>query len=137
MTPLSKKFHRAYAKTLFKIAEGDLATAEILLAHSGGRPENTFYLCQQAIEKTLKAVLCHHGFAIPMTHDIGALLAALPEGISRPPEETSLLGLTEFAMTRRYEEGLYEYTPEEMRAAVGATEKLVSWAGAVLIKDSK
>ena len=136
MTPVSKKFHPTYAKTLLNIAKGDLDTAKILLAHPGGRPENTFYLCQQAVEKALKAVLCHHGLALPLSHDIGALLAYLPDKISRPPDETSLLGLTEFAMIRRYEEGLYEVTLEEIRAAVEAVDRVVSWAFAVLAESS-
>lgn len=132
MSPFLKKFNRLYGKVLLRIAEGDLNSARILAEHPGGRPENTVYLLQQAVEKTLKAVLCHCDLAVPLTHDIAALLAALPEKISRPPGETDLVSLTEYAMVRRYEEGFYEITVEEVKAATEATSKVIVWAKTIV-----
>lgn len=128
MTPLKKKFSKAYAKELLKVAEGDLKTAAILVAHPGGRPENTFFLIQQAIEKAIKAVLCHHELAVPLTHDLAALLAMLPDAVSGPPAEKSLLVLTEFASIRRYEEGKYEYSLQETNEAYRTGENVLAWA---------
>lgn len=128
MTPSSKKFTKEYAKELLSIAGGDLRTAKVLIDHPLGRPENTFFVIQQVVEKSLKAVLCHSNIAIPLTHDIGALLAMLPESCPRPPDERPLIGLTEFASIRRYEEGKYEFTTEEFKATYQIAEGLLKWA---------
>ena len=77
MTPFSKKFHPAYGKVLLRIAEADLATAKVLAEHPGGRPENTCYLIQQAIEKALKGVICFSGLPVRTTDDLAALLLLL------------------------------------------------------------
>ena len=128
MTPLSKKFTKAYARELLKVAEGDLRTAEVLMKHPGGRPENLFFHIQQAVEKAIKAALCHRGLPVPLTHDLGALMAMLPEGVPLPPNSKALLPLTEFASIRRYEEGKYEYTPEETASAYRCGEGALDWA---------
>lgn len=127
MTPLKKKFNRAYAKELIEISLGDLKTAKVLLDHSGGRPENFFFMVQQSAEKALKAVLCHCDLAVPMIHDLGALITMLPDNVSSPSQK-ELLALTEFASIRRYEQGLYDYSLEEMRATYQAVEKVIQWA---------
>ncbi len=54
-------FKKEYAQELIKIANGDLGSAKILFQHfsdESSRAENTFFFCQQAIQKCLKAVLC-------------------------------------------------------------------------------
>ena len=52
-------FAKKYAKTLLNIARGDYKTALVLLDADNYRIENAFYMAQQAIEKSLKAVLVH------------------------------------------------------------------------------
>ncbi len=132
MTSLQKKFTKEYAKVLFRVAQGDLKTAKVLVDHPQGRPENTFFLLQQAVEKSLKALLCHHDIPVPLTHDIAALIAMLPEKCSNPPDQKGLLTLTEFASIRRYEEANYEYTSEEAQAAYRAVSEVVKWAAKLL-----
>lgn len=128
MTPLQKKFTQEYSKELLRVATGDLQTAKVLVDHPLGRPENTFFLLQQVVEKSLKAVLCHRKLAIPLTHDISALIALIPSTCSAPPNQKALLALTEFASIRRYEEGNYEYTAEETHAAYLAVADVLKWA---------
>lgn len=134
MTPLTRKFSKSYAKELIRIAEGDLKTAKVLMDHPFGRPENTFFLLQQTVEKSLKALLCHHNISIPLTHDLAALLAMLPTSIKAPEEVKALLTLTEFASIRRYEEGSYEYSKEEAAKAYQVTHNLLNWVKALLEK---
>ena len=90
MTPLSKKFSKAYAKELVKVAEGDLVTAKVLIDHPGGRPENVFFLLQQAVEKAIKAVLCHHEKPVPLSHDISALISILPSNLASIPDQKAI-----------------------------------------------
>lgn len=89
-------------------------------------------MLQQAIEKALRAVLCHHERDIPLTHDLGALLSVLPKQVKRPPAEESILGLSEFATVRRYEEGHFVVTDEELQQAYKSAAKVLAWAQVTL-----
>jgi HEPN domain-containing protein len=121
-----KIFKREYGDELLRIAEQDLASAQILAAH-GGRVENSIYHAQQAIEKALKAVLCAKGIPVPLVHDAGILVAKLPGDLS-PPGGYSLSDLTPFATIKRYEEGAYAVTPEEHNQAIRLAEDVLHWA---------
>ncbi len=133
MTPFQKQFTKEYAKELLRVAQGDLRTAKVLVDHPGGRTENTFFLIQQSLEKAFKAVICHHGLPVPLTHDLGALLAMLPNQISTPPESKALVAFTEFASIRRYEEGKYVYLPEEISNAYRIGEAVLNWASGIIV----
>src|SRR5436853_533508 len=98
-----RRFKPEYAAQLLKIAEGDLDAAKVLLKGSAKRKENIFYMAEQAIEKALKAVICHSGEDVPLTHSLSALLLSLPDN-SSPPFGEEIDELTEFATVRRYEE---------------------------------
>lgn len=132
MSPLSKKFSKKYAKELLRVADADLRTAKVLIDHSGGRPENTFFLIQQTVEKALKAVLCHHDLPIPLTHDISALISMMPPSSTEVPDPKALVGLTEYASIRRYEEGEYEYSAAETHAVFNAGKKVLAWAHQII-----
>ena len=54
---LERKFTPSYADELINIAEGDFKSARGLLKINEGRPENVAFLCHQAIEESLKAIL--------------------------------------------------------------------------------
>ena len=128
MGPFSKKFRPEYAKTLLKIAGGDLNTAEALLGNKNVRPENICFLAQQAIEKCIKAVLCHKNLSVPQVHDLEALVAAVPDNCPSIPGIEQLGDLTEFATVRRYEEGYQELEPPEMLAVVKTARECIEWA---------
>lgn len=60
---------------------------------------------QQAVEKSLKAVLAAHGVEYPLTHNIAMLLAKLSEqGLSTPPGASELPRLTPFGVAFRYDD---------------------------------
>ena len=67
-----KVFPRAYAQELIRIALGDFQAAQLLTAANLDRKQNIVYLAQQALEKALKAVICHSVQAVPLACDIGA-----------------------------------------------------------------
>ena len=133
MGPFSKKFRPEYAKILLKIAEGDLKTAEALLDNKHVRPENICFLAQQAIEKCIKAVLCHKNLSVPQVHDLEALVATIPDNCPPIPGMERLGDLTEFATIRRYEEGYHELEPTELLAVVKTARECVEW-GKKLVK---
>lgn len=115
-----------------RIAEEDLKTAKILVSNPGGRKENTLFIIQQALEKTVKGVLCKLGANIPLTHDLGALFSVLPTSLPRPPGEIELLGLSEYASIRRYEEGHYNPTQEEIQKAYDLSIQVLSWGKGIV-----
>ncbi len=88
-------------------AEYDLGTAEVLL--SGGRHIYVVFMCQQAIEKALKAVMAKQGIEVPPIHNLrrlaegSGLLAALP-----PDEVRRLDYLSQFYLNARYKEDIQE-----------------------------
>jgi HEPN domain-containing protein len=89
--------------------------------------ENIFYLAEQAIEKSLKAVLCHLGEPISMVHEIAALIAKFPESCDLP-FGYELDQLSQFASIRRYEEGKVKLTKEEQTAVLQTSSEILQWA---------
>ncbi len=125
-----KLFPVAYASELIRIAEGDLGSAKLLLegfALQKSRAENIFFIAQQSMEKSLKAVLCLHKVAVPLVHELGVLVAKLPAE-SNPVVGYEVSKLSEFASTRRYEEGSLELTAEEAQDVFNMASKVLNWA---------
>lgn len=81
--------------------------------------EDLCFDCQQAVEKSLKALLIAHDVERPHTHIIAHLLGTLEQNrISVPDDVKSSVDLTEYAVHTRYP-GLYE--PVTKRRVPGST----------------
>lgn len=106
---------------------GDWETVLALNKEMSGRKENILFLCQQVIEKCLKAVLVFNELPILLTHDLEALLGQLPDS-QLPPHIEVLKIFTPYATIRRYEEGFEELTAEEVLQASGITSAVLEWA---------
>jgi HEPN domain-containing protein len=122
-----KIFPVPYAQVLWRIAEGDFKTVVTLAKASDYRVENAFYLAQQSIEKSLKAVLVKLGLPVPLVHDLSALLSKLPADCD-PPYGYELNALSEYATIRRYEEGSWTPTQEELKEIIVKTANMLDWA---------
>lgn len=126
--PLKKQlFPKPYSHELLKIATGDLDSAVGLASANTGRPENIVFLAGQSVEKSLKAVLVYLQIAFPLVHDLGILVALLPDDKS-PPEGFALIELNPFASVRRYEEGQLPLSKDEIESALIAAKKVAQWA---------
>ncbi len=122
-----KLFRRDYAQVLWKIAEGDIQSAEVMALHlEKGRRENICFAAQQCIKKALKAVLCAREKAVPMTHSIELILDRLQT--VTPVHPDALIELTDFATSRRYEEGNEIITAEDVQAIIAAGRSILEWA---------
>jgi len=119
-------FKKEYAQELQRIAHGDYESALGMFESKKGRPENVCYLAQQAIEKSLKAMICHLEKPIPFTHSIEVLLTHFPDDI-QPPGGEDLVALTDFAMIRRYNESNEIISDEDMRAVLNASFNLLGF----------
>ena len=60
-------------QTLLKKAETDLLNATILRDSNQGNPEGIGFHVQQAVEKSIKAILVFHVIDYPRTHSIAGL----------------------------------------------------------------
>ena len=129
MTKNLKKqlFPKEYAKELMKIANGDFDSAMALYQVNSGRPENIVFMAQQSVEKSIKSVLVHLQIAFPLVHDLGILVALLPDE-KAPPEGFALAELNPFASVRRYEEGQLPLTADEIKSTLEVTKKVLQWA---------
>lgn len=131
MTKNLKKqlFPKDYAQELLRIAQGDLDSAVGLFQITAGRPENIIFLAQQSVEKYIKAVLVHLEIAFPLLHDLGVLVALLPDD-KMPAEGFELMELNPFASVRRYHEGDIPLTKEEIEASLQVARNIAHWAKA-------
>ncbi len=72
---------------------------------------------QQAVEKSLKAVLIMERVDFRRVHHIGYLLGLLPQGIPQPPEAIEAVTLTSYAVTTRYPGDYEEITGDVPRSS--------------------
>lgn len=86
-------------RALLEVSAQDLLAVR-LLAAAGNR--NAAYLCQQAAEKLVRAVLAHRGIDATREHHISVLVGLLPAGDSWRARLEPLDRLSPFATTYRY-----------------------------------
>lgn len=137
MTPKKNErlFPVTYSKDLIEIAIGDLKTAKALISAPDIRIENAFYMVQQSVEKCLKAVLVSLNVPVPLVHDLGILLGKLPQDIE-PPYGYELNELNQYASIRRYEEGYWKPTNDELTKTIARADEIISWAREIIFRDS-
>jgi HEPN domain-containing protein len=108
-------------------AQSDLTLAAIELPREVLYSELCFH-AQQAVEKSLKAVLLHFGVEFRKAHDIDYLITLLPSETSTPLEASELASLTNYAVMFRYPGDYEDVTEEEYRWAVQRAQVVYAWA---------
>jgi len=90
--------------------------------------EDICFDCQQAVEKSLKALLVNYEVIFPRTHSISRLIELLEEnGIIVPDKIKDAITLTEYAVITRYP-GEYEpVDEEEYEEALEIAEITIRW----------
>ena len=116
-------------------AKSNLERAKSDIRLTGVYLEDLSFDAQQAVEKSIKAVLIHLGIEFPYVHDITDLLTILEgKGHSISAEIKEAGRLTRFAVETRYP-GLSEpVTQEEYEKAVAIADIVVRWAEEILTK---
>jgi len=117
-------FKQEYAAELLRIAKNDFEAAKTLMTNSKIRSETVFFQLHQSVEKALKAVLIHQKKMVPLVHDIRIIIDRLK---APPPHAEALTELTDFAAIRRYEEGSFVLTADEIRAATAAVQNVLDF----------
>ena len=108
-------------------ARSDLALARGRLRKSILAEDLCFH-AQQAVEKSLKAVLISNGIDFPRTHNLRILIDALPETIFRDPILDSSAALTDYAVSTRYPGEVEAVTKEELKTARHIAGEVLAWA---------
>ena len=126
MSPKDRIYKKEYAKELLSVAINDLLAARALSGHKEVRGETVLLMVQQAIEKALKSVLCHNEKSIPMTHDLYGIVQRLGEN-NVPPYSEDLEELTPYATIRRYEEGRFEITYDDIKNSLTIADAILKW----------
>ena len=108
------------------IAENDLQAGYVLWGDLLVRRETVLLMVQQSLEKSLKSVLCAIGKPIPVTYERYLLVERLsPAHV--PPYAFELDDLTPYASIRRYEEGKFKVTEEDIRLAFEMAKQVIEW----------
>ena len=116
-------------------ARSDLALARI------ERPAEVFLemLCfhaQQAVEKSIKAVLLANEIRFPYTHGVAKLISLVKEAeIPWPEGLDQAADLTEYASETRYPGSVEPVSEEDYRQALEVAEQVLAWA-ASFIEDA-
>lgn len=118
-----------------KNARADLAMARIGLPE-GAMYEQLCFFAQQAVEKSIKALLLHLAIDFPFTHSIQFLVSLLPSDVGALPvfEEASIL--TPYAVLTRYPGELEAVTAEDYSEAARIASAVVEWTDAYIARST-
>ncbi len=88
---------------------------------------------QQAVEKSLKAVLVHQGMVFPYTHDLAHLITRVKDtGCLWPASLDAAAALTVYAVGTRYPGGYGDIPEDEYTQALAMAQQVLDWAASVL-----
>ncbi|NPA33639.1 MAG: HEPN domain-containing protein [Chlorobi bacterium] len=121
---------REDAKMWLDFAKKDLKVSQIASLY--GELDMATYHCQQAAEKSLKAIIVFYNIQLPprqfRTHNIGTLLEILSNHeIQLPKDVLESAHLTDYAFTTRYPDDYVPVSKEEYKEAYKITEKVYEY----------
>ncbi|HID62450.1 MAG TPA: HEPN domain-containing protein [Anaerolineae bacterium] len=125
------KSPRDHALALLKKAANDLVAAKTTIT-TGKALDTVCFHSQQAVEKSLKAVLAFRDVEYPWRHDLGELLELVkPLAPEITPFEDRILGMTPFAVEIRYDEE-FEPSIDEAREALQTASEVHQLISAIV-----
>ncbi|MEX2448667.1 MAG: HEPN domain-containing protein [Solirubrobacterales bacterium] len=105
---------------LLALAREDLAAATALKDAEGVSASKSGFNAQQAVEKSLKAVIASRGLEFPFVHDLGVLMQLCEDaGIELPADLAEADRLTPYAGALRYGLGNPEAVDARYRSPMG------------------
>ena len=117
------------ARALLAKARSDLDALEVNLDQPKFADEHFGFFCQQASEKSLKAVLTAAGVRIRKTHDLREILDILQDNGIRVSEEIRRVReLSPFAAEYRYDAWLAPAENLDRPALLALVRRCVEWA---------
>lgn len=115
------------ARRFVRLAQDDFAAFGVLVKLPQIRQGLAFFHAQQALEKSLKAVLFVHAISVRRTHDLYALADLLNQsGIATPHTPAELACVNPYAVECRYgNEAVPSVSPAQVEAL---TTSVLAWA---------
>lgn len=119
------------AKSNLKSAKNDLKDPDVL-------PELICFNAQQAVEKSLKALLLFYNVEFELVHDISYLLKLLEQAnVKYPQSFETAKALTPYATFMRYPEEREDVVePVEVNDAITTAEDVVAWIESLIKKGT-
>lgn len=115
------------AGTLLGRARADAAALARLSSDEGIDDAIVGFHAQQAVEKSVKAVLAAHSVDFPFVHDIGRLVRLLDTaGVDRPSRADEAIELSPWAAEPRYGEVFVESVDRSQLTSI--VEAVLEWA---------
>jgi HEPN domain-containing protein len=125
------KPHIEEALLSLRLADRDIKAFQVLSNDPEVHLSVACFHAQQAVEKSLKAVLFGHKIEFGPTHDLIKLTKLLrSRGIVVPVSDSQLRRLNPFAVTFRYDDADIETTAQEDAANLVSSTR--AWAGMVV-----
>jgi len=113
-----------------RIAAEDLAGARLLAAKNN---RNAIYLCEQAAEKVIRAVVTSEGKHAGIKHELAEIVDLIPDENPLKPDLRAIEHLSQYATAYRYPVSSSKTkriprgpTAEELRVALDATDGALS-----------
>lgn len=120
--------NEALAKEWIKRAQSNLERARAERISEGILYEDLCFDCQQAVEKSLKALLVYTEVEFDWTHSITRLLNQIEAaGISVPEDIKESTVLAGYAVDTRYPGDYEPVSEEEYKQALNITERVSGW----------
>jgi HEPN domain-containing protein len=114
-------------------AKSDLALARLGTTAEDVLPELICFHAQQAVEKSLKAVLLHNNIRFPLIHDLETLVEiAQHEGLTLPTWADEVADLTPYAAETRYPGHWEDFQENEVVSALDTAQKVIKWASSII-----
>ncbi len=111
-----------------KRARSNLERAKMGKVTQGILYEDLCFDAQQAVEKSLKAILINLNQSFPNTHSIGILLKLIEEaGVEIPKNINQAKLLTAYAVDARYPGDYEPVSKEEYKEALKIAEDVFKW----------
>ena len=118
---------RTVAQLMLDSASQDLAACILLSSGPGIGDALIGFHAQQAVEKSLKAVLSSHAIEFRRTHDLATLLDLLQDnGLEAPPAADWLDELNPYAVEARY--GMVDPGCLDRPHALDVVTQVIAWA---------
>ncbi|HEV3321730.1 MAG TPA: HEPN domain-containing protein [Solirubrobacteraceae bacterium] len=129
---MSKRDEHDVAEALLAKASGDEAGLRALLDHPDVPDHVAGFLAQQAIEKTLKAVLTARGVPFERSHDIDYLCSLIEEsGLKLTSELQEAMALTPWAVEFRYADP-FDALPLDRAETLATVTAVREWAAGTI-----
>jgi HEPN domain-containing protein len=119
-----------------RFATEDLGAARTIYADAHLPHRIVCFHCQQAVEKSLKALLIDRKISFPKTHDLNLLRRLLPDDSLVKQTFADFSGLTVFGTETRYPGDFAEASVSDAKDALDLAERVLQESRADLSKKT-